>query len=239
MKWTIDQIRDRFDNDVDRFSNLDTGQSATIDAPLVLDLLTRAAAEATPHARALLDVGCGAGNYTLKLLQIRPDLDVTLVDLSLPMLDRARERVEPKVRGAVSLLQADIRALDLGIERFDIIMAAAVLHHLRTDAEWDEVFTKLHRALRPGGGLWIADLITHATDSVQDLMWTRYGDYLTALGGAEYRDRVFQYVAVEDTPRSVLFQADLLRKVGFGTVEILHKNSCFAAFGALKTGTAR
>jgi tRNA (cmo5U34)-methyltransferase len=200
MKWTIDQIRDRFDNDVDRFSNLDTGQSATIDAPLVLDLLTRAAAEATPDARSLLDVGCGAGNYTLKLLQIRPDLDVTLVDLSQPMLDRARERVAPKVRGAVSLLQADIRALDLGIERFDIILAAAVLHHLRTDAEWDEVFTKLHRALRPGGGLWIADLITHAIDSVQDLMWTRYGDYLTALGGAEYRDRVFQYVAVEDTP---------------------------------------
>jgi hypothetical protein len=37
----------------------------------------------------------------------------------------------------------------------------------------------------------------------------------------------------------VFFQADSPAQVGFGTVEILHKNSCFAAFGALKTGTAR
>ena len=33
-KSTVDEIRERFDNDVERFSNLATGQSATIDAPL-------------------------------------------------------------------------------------------------------------------------------------------------------------------------------------------------------------
>ena len=43
MKSTVEQIRQRFDNDVERFSNLETGQSATIDAPLVLELITQAA----------------------------------------------------------------------------------------------------------------------------------------------------------------------------------------------------
>ncbi|MGI6419673.1 MAG: hypothetical protein ACOX1P_28900 [Thermoguttaceae bacterium] len=33
-KSTVDEIRQRFDADVERFSNLETGQSATIDAPL-------------------------------------------------------------------------------------------------------------------------------------------------------------------------------------------------------------
>jgi len=28
---------------------------------------------------------------------------------------------------------------------------------------------------------------------------------------------------------------DLFRKVGFNQVELLHKNSCFAAFGAIKS----
>jgi len=28
----------------------------------------------------------------------------------------------------------------------------------------------------------------------------------------------------------------LLKKVGFGHIELLHKNSCFAAFGAIKAG---
>ncbi|MDB5158487.1 MAG: SAM-dependent methyltransferase, partial [Mucilaginibacter sp.] len=33
-KATNEEIRNRFDNDVERFSNLDTGQATTIDAPL-------------------------------------------------------------------------------------------------------------------------------------------------------------------------------------------------------------
>ena len=35
-KSTIDEITERFDGDVERFSNLKTGQSATIDAPLAM-----------------------------------------------------------------------------------------------------------------------------------------------------------------------------------------------------------
>ena len=33
VKSTVAEIRARFDNDVARFSNLETGQSATVDAP--------------------------------------------------------------------------------------------------------------------------------------------------------------------------------------------------------------
>ena len=47
-KSTTDEIRERFDQDVDRFSNLDVGQTSTIDAPLTMELITRAAASATP-----------------------------------------------------------------------------------------------------------------------------------------------------------------------------------------------
>ena len=95
-KSTVDEIRARFDVDVERFSNLETGQSATIDAPLMLELVAQAAAAtATQPAGAMrvLDIGCGAGNYTLKLLEELPGLGVTLVDLSRPMLDRAQQRV--------------------------------------------------------------------------------------------------------------------------------------------------
>lgn len=99
MHASPEQIRERFDNDVERFSRLETGQSSTIDAPLVLDLIAEAAAAVTPGATALLDVGCGAGNYTLKLLERLPDMDVTLIDLSRPKLDRAVERVFPATSG--------------------------------------------------------------------------------------------------------------------------------------------
>jgi tRNA (cmo5U34)-methyltransferase len=65
-------------------------------------------------------------------------------------------------------------------------------------------------------------------------MWNRYGDYLAAFKGEQYRDQVFAYVDREDSPRPLLFQCELLRKAGFREIDILHKNTCFAAFGARK-----
>ena len=233
-KSTIEQIRERFDADVERFSNLETGQSATIDAPLSLTLIADAASRVNPGARSLLDVGCGAGNYSLKILERLPNLEVTLIDLSRPMLDRAVERVSRVTSGRVTALQGDVRELPMGESRFDIICAAAVLHHLREAEEWHSVLSRLHNALKAGGSLWISDLIEHSDPRVQALMWKRYGAYLTQLKDEAYRDHVLAYVAQEDSPRPLMFQLDLLRTVGFQEVEILHKNSCFAAFGAIK-----
>ncbi len=233
-KSTVEEIRQRFDDDVERFSNLETGQSATVDAPLAMSLVTEAAAATTPHAQDLLDVGCGAGNYTLKLLEEIPNLNATLVDLSQPMLDRAVQRIQPKTAGTVKSIQSDIRELDLGQNQFDIILAAAVLHHLRTDDEWRAVFQKFYDALKPGGSIWIFDLVESSIPVVQALMWRRYGEYLIGFKDEAYRDAVFAYISKEDTPRSVVFQLNMLRTVGFSEVEILHKNSCFAAYGAVK-----
>jgi tRNA (cmo5U34)-methyltransferase len=234
MKSTAEEIRRRFDADVERFSNLETGQSATVDALLAMALVAEAAAATTPHARHVLDVGCGAGNYTLKLLERLPGLDATLIDLSRPMLDRARKRVGRAASGRIATIQADIREAKLPDGEFDIVLAAAVLHHLRTDEEWRNVFTAFHRALRPGGSVWVFDLVESSIPAVRQLMRRRYGEYLTALKGETYRDQVFAYIEKEDTPRPLLFQLNLLRRVGFARVEVLHKNLCFAAFGAVK-----
>jgi tRNA (cmo5U34)-methyltransferase len=64
-KSSVAEIRARFDKDVERFSNLETGQSATIDAPLVLELIAEAAAGARIRgATDLVDIGCGARGIT-------------------------------------------------------------------------------------------------------------------------------------------------------------------------------
>ncbi len=234
MKSSVEEIRRRFDKDVERFSNLETGQSTIVDSALMMELCIQATAAINPQALDLLDVGCGAGNYTLKLLQVIPDVNVTLVDLSRPMLDRAVERISVVSKGGVRPLQGDIRELEFKAYEFDIILAAAVLHHLRDDSQWHAVFTKFYNILKPGGSVWIVDMIEHENNGVTDMMWKRYGDYLTALKDEAYRDHVFDYIEHEDTPRSLPYQLNLLQQVGFGTIEVLHKNNIFAAFGAVK-----
>lgn len=233
-KSTVDEIRARFDVDVERFSQLETGTTTQVDSVLCLDLIASAAAATTPHARRLLDIGCGAGNWSLKLLERLPNLDVTLVDLSGPMLARAVERLSPATNGTITCQQGDIRGIELAAESFDIVLAGAVLHHLRSPEEWRAVTAKLFATIRPGGSLWIYDLLDHEIDAVRRLMTDRYSEYLAQRGGEAYRDHVFAYIAKEDTPVPVTTQCEYLRAAGFDGVDILHKNGPFAAFGGWK-----
>lgn len=233
-KSTTEEIKQRFDNDVERFSNLDTGQLSTIDAKISLELITEASKRIVPNAENLLDIGCGAGNYSLMMLTKIPNLNCTLVDLSKPMLDKALERVSKKTNNTVTILQGDIREVELPDNHYDIILAGAVLHHLRDDKDWETTFNKLFKLLKPGGCLMISDLITQDTEILNEYTWERYGDYLESLGGKEYRQKVLDYIAKEDSPRSINYQLDLMKQVGFKKVEILHKNTCFGAFGGIK-----
>lgn len=233
-KATNHEIRERFDKDTERFSNLETGQQTTIDAPLTMELCTEAAKYVNPNAKELLDIGCGAGNYTLRMLSKVAGLNCTLNDLSMPMLQKANERVSPQTAGAVTLIQDDMRNLNLPDNHFDIILAAATLHHLRGDDDWELMFNKIYKTLKPGGSFWVSDLIAHDSEFISKLFVDKYSSYLETLGGPGYRQKVWDYVNYEDTPRSLNYQLALLAKVGFSNIEVLHKNSCFAAFGAIK-----
>ena len=242
-KSTVAEIKARFDSQVERFSQLETGQVATMDAALCLEMIARTAVAVTPSIQSVLDIGCGAGNYTLRLLQNTPEpFDVTLIDLSENMLTRARERIGAVSSRQITTVAADIREWEAGTEQFDVVLAAAVLHHLRTDAEWTSVFEKVYRALRPGGAFWIFDLVLHTNPAIHTEQWRRYGEYLTNLtnlqglnlNGEKYKESVFAYIEKEDTPQSLLYQTNLLERVGFRTIDILHKNGPFAAFGGVK-----
>lgn len=231
IKATIEEIRARFDKDVERFSNLETGQTAMMDSRILLDAVADAAQATAPHARSLLDIGCGAGNFTLILLDRLPQIEhITLNDLSRPMLDRAQQRIARPV----TTLQGNILEIDLQPEQYDLVVAAGVLHHMRTDDEWERVFANICRSVRPGGAFWISDMVRHENGKLQDKLWERYGEYLAALKDADYRDHVFAYIAHEDSPHTLNFQLDLLRRNGFHQVDVVHKRNCFAVFGGVK-----
>lgn len=233
-KSTIYEIRARFDADVERFSNLTTGQISTVDAPLAMELISCAAAVSANPISNILDIGCGAGNNTIKLLEYAPNVNCDLLDLSGNMLVRAKQRVGALARGNVRIFCGDFRSVKLEENFYDVVLACAVLHHLRDDEDWEFAFKKIFSILKKGGSLWITDLVDHSIPGVQNMMRARYGEYLSKIGGEEYRDKVFKYIDHEDTPRSLSYQIELMKKIGFSKTEILHKNSCFAAYGAIK-----
>jgi tRNA (cmo5U34)-methyltransferase len=94
-----------------------------------MELITQAAVKSTKNIRRVLDIGCGAGNNTLKLLRQISPFDCDLVDLSLPMLEKARERISAVNSGKIKTIQSDFRKIDIPGQGYDVIIAAAVLHH--------------------------------------------------------------------------------------------------------------
>lgn len=230
----MEEIRSRFDKDVERFSQLETGQQAMIDAALVLELVAQTTATHLKPDDTVLDLGCGAGNFTLRVLQKVSPLQCHLVDLSLPMLQRARARIEATGNQVVSARQADLRELEFAPNSIDCILAGAVLHHLRDEREWETVFARLHQWLRPGGRLYVADLLIFDVPGVRELMWARFGNHLESLSGPEYRDQVFAYIEKEDSPRSLPFQIELLQQSGFSLYDVLHRNGVSACYFAEK-----
>ena len=70
--------------------------------------------------------------------------------------------------------------------------------------------------------LWIGDA----------LLEDRVMCYMQPVIGAG--DKVFGYVEREDTPAPLTYQLELLRRSGFARIDVLHKNSSFAAYGGIK-----
>lgn len=104
-----------------------------------------------PHSEYVLEVGCGAGEFT-RLLASRAR-KVTAIDLSPQMLRLAKSRSEEFQN--IEYLLADVMRLSLPAEEFDCIVSIATLHHLPRA----QALVKMKDALKSGGALIIHDLV--------------------------------------------------------------------------------
>ena len=234
QKSSPDAIRNNFDQQVERFSNLETGQTTAIDSPLCMELVARSAALLNPNAKRVMDLGCGGGNYAVKITSFLPDVDCTLIDLSANMLAKAEERVAANITGKVLAIQGDYREIPLEENAYDVITAGTTLHHLREDEEWESVFTKVFKALKPGGTFWINDIVISETEEITGMM---LGGWLSMLKKQITQEEIEMYMEryeSEDTPRTLSYQLDLMKQIGFRETIVLHKHFNFAAFGARK-----
>jgi SAM-dependent methyltransferase len=97
-----------------------------------------------PHARDLLEIGCGTGFVLDGIRRRFSGLDLTGADPFRAGLAVARRRL-PGIR----LLQLDARDLRFS-EAFDVVTAFDVLEHIDDDSG---VLERAAHSLRPGGGL--------------------------------------------------------------------------------------
>ncbi|HVN91021.1 MAG TPA: class I SAM-dependent methyltransferase [Candidatus Binataceae bacterium] len=96
----------------------------------------------------IVDIGCGCGATALELARrVGPSGSVLGIDVSAPMLDRARQRAQESALSNLALVEADASTYpfdgtaDLIFSRFGVMFFADPV----------AAFSNLRRALRPGG----------------------------------------------------------------------------------------
>ncbi len=98
----------------------------------------------------VLDVGCGSGRVTERLMERLPDGSAIALDGSASMLEEAARRLV-RFGDRVTYVQADLAAPPLPIEgQVDAVMSTATLHWV---LDHDALFEGLGSVLRSGGRL--------------------------------------------------------------------------------------
>ncbi len=110
-----------------------------------------------PVGREVLDYGCGRGYIAVRIAQAGAS-HVTGIDVSRAEVEHAESRAaDAGVSDRVSFLVGDAHATPFADESFDLIVGAAILHHLDLERSLIEV----RRLLRPGGEAVFIEPLLH------------------------------------------------------------------------------
>lgn len=99
----------------------------------------------------ILEVGCGSGIFTAAILDRRPDLDLTAMDISPKSVEVAQRRLAH--HSHVKVQVGDAFELTESGARYDAVVGNSVLHHLHLSAFLAQAAT----ILAPGGMLWFSE----------------------------------------------------------------------------------
>jgi len=96
------------------------------------------------EARTVLEIGCGTGEFTSRLLKDKGVNKIIAIDISLDLIKKGREKIKGP---GVNFVVADAENLPFKEGVADAVIGVSVLHHLEIKAAFKEIM----RAVKKGG----------------------------------------------------------------------------------------
>ena len=200
----------------------------------------RAARLTARGAARVLDIGAGTGLFSRLLAASLPEAHFTLVDMSEPMLTKARELFRragwPTDRSLQTkqMNYCDPHAWEsFRPASFDSVISALSIHHL-DDADKATLFARVHSILKPGGCFVNADQALGNGDFFSQLAedWLTEDQEATSLSAESLR--ASRERRKLDRTATLDFQLGALREAGFAAADIVYRNGLFGVFVGLK-----
>lgn len=96
----------------------------------------------TLAGKRVLDLACGEGAHAIQFAE--KGADVVGVEGRKLYIDRARFAAEAMGQPQIQFTQGDVRKLDSGMGKFDVVVLSGILHHLGAD-DFDDMIAELGR----------------------------------------------------------------------------------------------
>lgn len=159
---------------------------------------------------AVLDLGCGTGLELEAFFKINPTAEVTGIDLTEAMLTALKDKLPDNKIITVCGSYFDV---PFGEEAFDAAVSVESLHHF-SEEEKLPLYTKLRKALKPGGFFVLTDFYADTDD--QEYFFR--SELIRLRKEQNLPDGVFYHY---DTPMTVEHEKKILLAAGFSKVEEL------------------
>lgn len=180
-----------------------------------------------PDTAAVLELGCGTGNLSLKLAAKYPHARLTLVDASPEMIDVTRTRLTeayPEVARQATFRVMKFEDVSPHDGRFDVITSCISLHHV---VDKGRLFLQLHETLADGGTFRFADQMAGASDTRNgELNWSKWLEFCRQPGNCSEEEvqSLVDHAAAHDHYAPIVEQIHLLEKAGFVNVDCVWRN---------------
>ncbi|MGB2695750.1 MAG: methyltransferase domain-containing protein [Dehalococcoidia bacterium] len=182
------------------------------------------------RAQHVLELGCGTGALTVRLVRRYPAADIVAVDGASEMLAIARQRLEETQVSQVTLAVRSFEDLELADRSFDLIASNMSLHHVE---EKVALYGRLRRALAPGGIFVLGDELLAEVPYMQQRNWDGWLDFARGNGVTEAKiAETISHMERFDHYESLPAQLALLQGAGFDPVDCVWRYQNYAVFVA-------
>jgi ubiquinone/menaquinone biosynthesis C-methylase UbiE len=191
--------------------------------------LAASALAATVSARSpvIVDLGIGTGSLAAACLAAKPSARIVGVDEDEGMLAAARRRLGRRF----TALHGSFETIDL--PSCDAVTASLALHHVPTVRRRLRLFRRIHRALRRGGRLIVADCYLASDARIQAADRAAWLAYLRRTYTLREANAYLRAWAKEDVYARLSDEVRLLQRAGFA-VDIVGRRGSFAVIAATK-----
>lgn len=142
----------------------DSMDHSTVNRVFVDDLLVAATDVGLPLASAeMLDLGTGTAQIPIEFCRRTADVRVVAIDLADEMLKLARRNIEAAgLQDRIRLQRVDGKRLPYTDGMFAAVISNSIVHHIPLPRD---VLAEALRVVRPGGLIFVRDLLRPADDA--------------------------------------------------------------------------